>query len=163
MLSGSNSAGTRKDVEERGLLPPLLRGVSACYLAAGEVAGGASSGSNSAGTRKDVEERGKDAEKQHARARDAEERARVRDAEEWARVRDSEERARVRDAEESAAHAADSELFRDDECCVCLAKKKHWLFVPCGHRCVCQACAHAIMETKKECPYCSRNILVCTC
>jgi len=36
-------------------------------------------------------------------------------------------------------------------------KKSTGCFVPCGHRCVCQACAHAIMETKKECPYCGQK------
>ncbi len=52
---------------------------------------------------KDVEEREEDAEKEHARARDVEE--------------------REEDAEKEHARAADSELFPDDECCVCLSEK----------------------------------------
>ena len=55
------------------------------------------------------------------------------------------------------ARAADPEGFRDDECCICLTEKKQWLFVPCGHCCVCKSCAHAIMQTKKECPYCGQE------
>jgi hypothetical protein len=41
------------------------------------------------------------------------------------------------------------------ECCVCLDTAKSHAFVPCGHLCVCAACAESIMSSsKKECPSC---------
>lgn len=47
--------------------------------------------------------------------------------------------------------AAESEDF---ECCVCMEAQKSHIFIPCGHFCVCQACAGIISATTQECPVC---------
>jgi hypothetical protein len=43
------------------------------------------------------------------------------------------------------------------ECCVCLANEKSWIFIPCGHMCVCKGCAHDIMLDSRECPLCRQQ------
>jgi tetratricopeptide (TPR) repeat protein len=40
------------------------------------------------------------------------------------------------------------------ECCVCMTEEKNWIFIPCGHVCVCNACAKDIMGSTRECPLC---------
>lgn len=40
------------------------------------------------------------------------------------------------------------------ECVMCMDAPKTHVFVPCGHMCVCSACAATIMGAKKECPQC---------
>ena len=47
------------------------------------------------------------------------------------------------------------------ECCVCLEGRKSHVFVPCGHVCVCQACADDIMATAKACPICRQVSTLC--
>jgi hypothetical protein len=42
-------------------------------------------------------------------------------------------------------------------CCVCLtdiAAEEMWLLLPCGHRCVCEGCAAALLSTTRKCPKC---------
>lgn len=44
---------------------------------------------------------------------------------------------------------------RESECVVCLAELAVLAFVPCGHRCVCPACAERLpMEARRRCPQC---------
>ena len=43
------------------------------------------------------------------------------------------------------------------ECCVCLDNEKSWIFIPCGHMCVCKGCAHDIMLDSRECPLCRQT------
>jgi hypothetical protein len=40
------------------------------------------------------------------------------------------------------------------ECCVCMTEEKNWIFIPCGHACVCKDCAKDIMGSTRECPLC---------
>ena len=40
------------------------------------------------------------------------------------------------------------------ECVVCMDGENTHLFSPCGHKCVCEGCAKAIMRTSAECPTC---------
>ena len=40
------------------------------------------------------------------------------------------------------------------ECCVCMTEEKNWIFIPCGHACVCKECAKDIMGSTRECPLC---------
>ena len=49
----------------------------------------------------------------------------------------------------------------DQECCVCMATQKCSIFVPCGHLCVCVACAKCIMAGNKECPVCRAVSSLC--
>jgi len=49
----------------------------------------------------------------------------------------------------------------EQECCVCMATQKSSVFVPCGHMCVCAACATGIMARNKECPVCRRVSTLC--
>jgi tetratricopeptide (TPR) repeat protein len=49
----------------------------------------------------------------------------------------------------------------DQECCVCMATQKCSIFVPCGHLCVCVACAKCIMAGSKECPVCRAVSSLC--
>ena len=39
-------------------------------------------------------------------------------------------------------------------CVVCMDMPRSHLFVPCGHRCVCAACAQVVLEGVGECPMC---------
>jgi hypothetical protein len=40
------------------------------------------------------------------------------------------------------------------ECVVCWVSKKAYVFVPCGHMCVCQVCAASIQMINLKCPLC---------
>jgi hypothetical protein len=44
-----------------------------------------------------------------------------------------------------------------DECCVCLSNKKSWIFISCGHMCVCHDCADDIRQSNSECPLCRQK------
>ncbi len=44
-----------------------------------------------------------------------------------------------------------------DECCVCLSNRKSWIFIPCGHMCVCHDCADDIRQSNSECPLCRQK------
>jgi len=51
--------------------------------------------------------------------------------------------------------APDEELEFEEECVICMSEKKTNLFVPCGHRCVCENCAQIIIDgTDAKCPIC---------
>ena len=43
------------------------------------------------------------------------------------------------------------------ECVVCLDALKSHVLVPCGHRCVCEACAERI-QTGDPCPVCRKGV-----
>jgi hypothetical protein len=45
------------------------------------------------------------------------------------------------------------------ECCVCLANNKSWIFIPCGHVCVCRGCAEDIMQSSRQCPLCCQKAI----
>ena len=54
-----------------------------------------------------------------------------------------------------AVIAMDQEAtLEDNECVVCMTSKKQYAFVPCGHVCVCEACAELIDKSTRECPMC---------
>jgi len=52
------------------------------------------------------------------------------------------------------------ELAADDSVCVvCMDKERTHIFVPCGHRCVCEECAALVMRTAPpRCPYCRAGV-----
>ena len=41
-----------------------------------------------------------------------------------------------------------------DECVICMDQRKTHTMVPCGHICVCQACADWVTEEGETCPIC---------
>ena len=44
----------------------------------------------------------------------------------------------------------------DNDCCVCMEKEKTHAAVPCGHKCVCEACSKALGRGSK-CPICRKE------
>ena len=44
------------------------------------------------------------------------------------------------------------------ECIVCLDAENTHSFIPCGHKCVCEACANTVMATRGECPKCRAEV-----
>ena len=44
------------------------------------------------------------------------------------------------------------------ECIVCMDAENTHSFVPCGHKCVCEACANTVMATRGECPKCRAEV-----
>ena len=47
------------------------------------------------------------------------------------------------------------------ECSVCLDSRVTHVFVPCGHACVCAACAASVMRSERpECPICRADSLM---
>jgi hypothetical protein len=62
---------------------------------------------------------------------------------------------RKREEGEGAAGAGQS----NDDCVVCMDKKKTDMFLPCGHRCVCAACAQTVSGgAAAACPICRKPI-----
>ena len=47
-----------------------------------------------------------------------------------------------------------TQLAGQEDCVVCLDRKRSHLFTPCGHRCVCKDCAQGVMGDKRVCPLC---------
>jgi len=45
-------------------------------------------------------------------------------------------------------------------CVVCLDRVASHSFVPCGHRCVCEACGHQLMEASSLCPTCREKAVM---
>merc|ERR1712098_367062 len=50
----------------------------------------------------------------------------------------------------------DQEKEEDNDCAVCMDSEKTHVLVPCGHRCVCQACGDELNATDdlRKCPMC---------
>ncbi len=44
------------------------------------------------------------------------------------------------------------------ECVVCMENDSEKLYLPCGHKCVCDKCSELLCKIKKECPLCRRYI-----
>ena len=45
--------------------------------------------------------------------------------------------------------------LEEPECVVCMDKERSHIFVPCGHRCVCEECSAMVMRAAQpRCPYC---------
>jgi len=66
--------------------------------------------------------------------------------------REALDRAVNEEAQERSSAAAGPE--ESDECVICMDQRKSHIVVPCGHRCVCQACAARITEEGETCPIC---------
>jgi hypothetical protein len=49
-------------------------------------------------------------------------------------------------------------IYDISECVVCLSETSSMIFIPCAHRCVCEACYEGIKKVKNCCPLCRRNI-----
>ena len=53
------------------------------------------------------------------------------------------------------AHSTSAAVEEEDSSCIiCMEAERTHLFVPCGHRCVCEACAALVMSENSECPMC---------
>jgi hypothetical protein len=39
----------------------------------------------------------------------------------------------------------------EDVCIICRSDKSEYIFIPCGHKCVCSKCAQELIDC---CPYC---------
>jgi hypothetical protein len=44
------------------------------------------------------------------------------------------------------------------ECAICFDGTSDFLFVPCGHRCVCESCADTLLRGSRSCPICRNAI-----
>ena len=44
------------------------------------------------------------------------------------------------------------------ECVVCMDAAPSHMLIPCGHVCVCAACAERCLETTRECPMCREPV-----
>jgi ankyrin repeat protein len=55
------------------------------------------------------------------------------------------------DTKRSSAAAGPDE---PDECVICMDERKSHTMIPCGHRCVCEACADRITDEGETCPIC---------
>jgi len=60
------------------------------------------------------------------------------------------------DKKESSAAAGPEE---SDECVICMDQLKSHTMVPCGHRCVCEACADRITDEGETCPICRAAVI----
>lgn len=60
------------------------------------------------------------------------------------------------------AKAVDQKGEQDPEglCCVCLDGPKDHIIVPCGHLCICEACAQIIHSSSKACPICQKQMTI---
>ena len=79
----------------------------------------------------------------------------------------SRERRRMDDTEEEAeeelesTEEAEEQLESTEEalCVVCMDAPKHCVMVPCGHQCVCEACAKQLTQaTSPTCPMCRADV-----
>lgn len=59
----------------------------------------------------------------------------------------------------NAGGGDDREGERDEECCICMDWPTDRIIQPCGHKCVCQGCAHTLQTTSNLCPICRVNIV----
>jgi predicted amidophosphoribosyltransferase len=50
------------------------------------------------------------------------------------------------------------EVFKNDECVVCLEENSVSVFQPCGHQCCCVKCMANVYGTKTPCPLCEKKI-----
>ena len=66
--------------------------------------------------------------------------------------REALDRAVNEEAQERSCAAAGPE--ESEECVICMDQRKSHIIVPCGHMCVCQACAERVTEEGEICPIC---------
>ena len=50
-------------------------------------------------------------------------------------------------------------VFEIAECVVCMCEDSSEILVPCGHKCMCRACALQIFKTSHKCPICRKQIV----
>ena len=61
-------------------------------------------------------------------------------------------------AEGKAGDGGGGEAKEDSECVVCMEQEKTHIFIPCGHKCVCKACADVVMkDVGAKCPLCRKK------
>lgn len=60
-------------------------------------------------------------------------------------------------ASTTAIETPPSTLNNEPECVICFSEPKSHAFIPCGHKCVCKACADAVIAKNRECPMCRRT------
>jgi len=61
----------------------------------------------------------------------------------------------VNEEDKKRSSAGPEEL---DECVICMDQRKTHIIAPCGHQCVCEACADRIMEKGEPCPICRASV-----
>ena len=59
-----------------------------------------------------------------------------------------------------AAASPSSEALALGQCVVCFAQPLTHTFIPCGHMCVCAACAESVFERSKRCPICTQDAIM---
>ena len=55
---------------------------------------------------------------------------------------------------EPQTEAEAEEIDENEECCICMDKRRSIVFLPCGHVCVCNTCAKDLIQ----CPLCRVQI-----
>ena len=73
-------------------------------------------------------------------------------------------RGKPRSVKEPAASSAtgpsrndgDNEDDEDDTCAICFSEQRTHVFVPCGHKCICEACGEKVMKQDQLCPMCRK-------
>ena len=55
---------------------------------------------------------------------------------------------------DSADDIDDGQESEHEICVVCMDAERSHLFVPCGHRCVCEQCSLTVLSVTSECPMC---------
>ena len=65
------------------------------------------------------------------------------------------------EVDEAPAKAeAKADIDEDKLCVVCWKLEKTHALVPCGHYCLCEICADAVMEVDRKCPICREQSLM---
>ena len=65
-----------------------------------------------------------------------------------------------RDSARGSTQTASTEISTvdDEDCVICMAAKKDYAFIPCGHKGFCLDCANRQNETSKRCPICRETV-----
>ena len=58
----------------------------------------------------------------------------------------------------AASSSQDATPAEATTCVVCIGEAATHALVPCGHRCLCEACADQIMRSRKRCPLCQTDV-----
>ena len=75
-------------------------------------------------------------------------------AAEWAAAVEAAEAADVEAAAPPEAAALPPVVPHEAECVVCMDAPPSHILIPCGHVCVCAACAERCTDITRECPIC---------
>ena len=57
-------------------------------------------------------------------------------------------------ASSAAGPSRDEGNDEDNTCVVCFSEPRTHAFIPCGHKCICEACGKKVMKKDQLCPMC---------